>query len=142
MCDAPALRNIERELLRQCCGSLARDGISPGAERNQKLPLLIERHIAVHHSRKSDGTKLCDGNAVFVLYILCHLAVAVPKTVPDHIQAVRPDSVDQLILPVVRTGCDRLMCLVHQHCLDSGRAELDTEHRLPTLNPLLCISHV
>ena len=81
MCDAPALRNIKRELLRQCCGSLARDGISPG---------------------KSDSTKLCDGNAVFVLYILGHLAVAVSKTVPDHIQAVRPDSVDQLILPVVR----------------------------------------
>ena len=58
------------------------------------------------------------------------------------VHGIGPDPIDQLVFPGKAAGNQRPEIPVHQHCLDSGRAELDTEHRLPTLNPLLCISHV
>ena len=49
MRNAPALRDRVRKQLRQFFGCLCGDGISPGAERNQKFSCLIKYHVTVHH---------------------------------------------------------------------------------------------
>ena len=101
MCDRPSLRNVELEQLSQLLGCLLRDRISPGTERHHQLACCIERHVAVHHGTETDACQRGYFHSIFCLYIFCHITVAVLQTIPDCIQTVRPDSVYQLIFPLV-----------------------------------------
>ena len=88
--DTPAQGDIVVEELRKlgCC--LACVGVTPGAERHEDLLLLVEGHIAVHHSTEADGSEGFDLAVVLLLYILAQFGVAVLKSVPDSLGRVGP----------------------------------------------------
>lgn len=69
------------------------------------------------------------------------VGVAVLQTVPDAVDAVGPEAVNELVLPLVTTLCYRLVLLVDEDSLDAGRAELDTEHSLTSDDSFFC-SHI
>ena len=53
--DAPALRHREVEQRGQLGAGLAGDVVSPGAERDQQLPLAVEGDVPVHHPAEAQG---------------------------------------------------------------------------------------
>ena len=59
MSDGPALGDIEVKGLRQLSGGLGGDGILPGPEGHQQIPVLVKDQIAVHHGGDTHG-----GNAL------------------------------------------------------------------------------
>ena len=46
------------------------------------------------------------------------------------VDAVSPETINQLVFPLKATLCDRVVVGVNQDSLDSGRAKLDTENGL------------
>ena len=120
MGDAPALRDVELKKLCELFRCLFCNGISPGAEGNENLPILAKGHIAVHHGTETNSSQIYHLYAVLFLYIFCHLSVGILQTVPDHIDPVCPDAVYQLVLPLMAAGCDRLILIVHQNRLNTG----------------------
>ena len=75
--NAPALRNVESEKFRKFGSRRLGDGISPCAERNQQVVVLIERHVAVHHAGYSHCAVARGNHAVFALDVLRKACVAV-----------------------------------------------------------------
>ena len=57
--DAPSLRDVEAEELRQFFRGFSRNRVFPGPERNQLVSVFVKNQIAVHHSRDSDRTGRC-----------------------------------------------------------------------------------
>ena len=96
----------------------------------EKLLLLVEGHVAVHHGRETDGCKGFYLAVVLLLHILAEFGIAVLESIPDGFYGVGPETVNQLILPFVRALCDGLIVLVDEDGLDAGRAKLDTENGL------------
>ncbi len=136
--NAPSLRNIVVEFRRQSgCGFL-RDGISPCPEGNEEIIILIKGKIAMHHGGKSDGTDLCDLRIILLFHIPYQILITLAKTLPHIRKVIGPDSVYQLVFPFIASGCQRRPCLVNQHCLDPGRAKLNTKNCLPLHNYLFC----
>ena len=83
MGDAPSLRDMVLEQLRQLFRSLLRHGISPGTERHQDFSCLIESHIAVHHGGNANGADGRKRHTVACFYILRQLCKAVLNALPD-----------------------------------------------------------
>ena len=128
MTDAPTQGDVVVEELGELCCSLTGVGVAPGAEGHENLIVGTECHIAVHHSRDADAGENLYLGVVLLEDILAEIGIAVLKTEPDSLGAVGPETVHQLILPCVRTLCDRLVFLVHEDSLNAGRAKLDTEN--------------
>ena len=101
MTDAPTQGDVVVEEFREFCSCLAGVGIAPCAERHKNLLLLVESHVAVHHSTEADGGKSLNLAVVLLLNILAELGVAVLKSVPYSLCRVGPETVYQLILPLV-----------------------------------------
>ena len=55
MGDGPALGDIEVKDLRQLPGGLGGDGILPGPEGHQQIPVLVKGQVAVHHGGDTHG---------------------------------------------------------------------------------------
>ncbi len=86
MRNAPSLRNIVVEQLRQLFCCLAGNGVAPGAERYQQLILVVKRQIAVHHGTDANGRQTMDGNAVFILHISPKIRIASLQSCPNIVQ--------------------------------------------------------
>lgn len=97
---------------------------------NEDLFLLVKSHIAVHHGTDADGCKLLYLRVILLADISAEVFVAILKTAPDVLDAVGPQSVDQLIVPRVVALRDGFVVRVDQNGLDSGRSKLDSEYRL------------
>ena len=52
------------------------------------------------------------------------------KSIPDTVDAVGPESVNELVFPLVATLCYWLVLLIDENGFDAGRAILDTENGL------------
>ena len=129
MGDAPPLWNVILKQLRQFFRSFFRHGISPGTEWNQNFPCPVESHITVHHGRNSDGTYGGQRHTVPRLHVLLKLCKTVLNTFPDVLQSIRPDTFHQPVLPVMASGGNWLLVLIHQHRLDPCRSQLYSQRR-------------
>ena len=56
-------------------------------------------------------------------------ATALLQAGPDGVERVRPDPVDELVLPVVAAARERRVVRADEDRLDAGRAQLDAERR-------------
>ena len=136
MSDAPSLGNIELKGFRQLHGRLFRDGIPPGPEGHQHLSVFVKRKIAVHHGAEAQRADCGQGDAVFFLYVLRHVRVAVLQTGPDVLLAVGPDIVFITVFPLMAAGGDRSVVLSDQNRLNPGGTEFDSQGCLPLQNHL------
>ena len=82
----------------------------------------------MHHRRNTDGSQLLDFTVVLSLHVLAEVGIAILQTFPDGVDAVSPETINQLVFPLKATLCDRVVVGVNQDSLDSGRAKLDTEN--------------
>ena len=135
--QAPALGHIELEQLGQLLGSLGGHGIAPGAEGNQQVHIGIKGQIAVHHGADAHGADLGQGDAILFLHVLLHVLIAVHQAMLDHLFAVGPHAVQQLVFPGVGAGSQGLEIGADQHGLDAGRTKLDTKGGFAFKNPFL-----
>ena len=108
--DAPTQWDIEVEEFRQLSCCLGSIGVTPCAERHEDVLLLLDFAV------------------VLSLHVLAKVGVAILQTCPNSFDAVSPKTIHQLVFPLVATLCDRLVLVVDQDSLDSGRAKLDTEN--------------
>ena len=135
----PALGNVEAEQLRQLLRCGAGDVVSPGAEGNQQLVLLIKSKVAVHHSADADGSELLQRDAVLLLHCRGKASVGVLQTFRDVFHAVGPDTVLKTVLPGVGADGKDFAVLVDQDTFDPCGAEFDSEICLAFLNAGLAI---
>ena len=141
MCNAPTLRYMEVKYLRQRLGGFLGNGISPGAERYQKIAFFVKCQVSMHHSTESDSCQLLHCHTIFFLYIFCHLLIAVLQPGPDILQRICPHAILQPVLPVMIAGCNRHIVLIYQNCLDSGGTKLDSQYCFSICNCILYIAH-
>ena len=127
MGNAPALGNVEVQGGGQLFGSLAGDGVSPGAEACQLVAVLVKGKVAVHHGGNADGAHLGECLAELFGNVLFQLPVAVLNTGGDGLHGIGPDTVHQLVLPFVGAGGDGNVVFVDEHCLDPGGAQLNAQ---------------
>ena len=138
--NAPSLGHIVPENPSQLLRSRPCDGIPPCAEGNQELPILIKRHVTVHHGGKTDGTNGGKGHAVRFLHVGRHLRITVPDTIPYVIQGIGPDMVHIQVFPVMASGGNGGMVLPDEHCLNPGGTQFNSQRRIPFFNSFLnCI---
>ena len=128
--DAPAVGDVVAERLAQLLGGLAGVGVPPRAERRQQRIVGVEREVAVHHGGHAERPHRGQLDAVAIAYVLSEGGVALLKAGPDRLQRVRPQTVHELVLPVVAADRDRRVVVgPDQHRLDPGRSQFDTEGR-------------
>ena len=127
MRDAPPLGNVEAERLGQLRRRRAGHRIAPCAEGHQQLAGPVKGQIAVHHCRDPDAAHCCKGLPVFCLHIGGQRGVGVLQAGMHGLQRVGPDAVLQPVFPSEVPLRHRGMATVHQHRLDAGRAEFNTE---------------
>ena len=84
VCDAPSLGDIESEQLRQFLRGRAGNGVLPGSEGGQQLPVPVEGQVAMHHG--------ADAHGLHVFRIL-NTGYGSPEPLPDRSQVIGPDSV-------------------------------------------------
>ena len=136
MSDAPSLGNVEAEEFSQLGCRLTGYGVPPGAERNQKVSVLIKGEIAVHHSADAEGTDLLQVLPEFFLYVSREICVACVHALMDLIHGIGPDPVHQLVFPVIASGGYRQMILIHQYRLDPCGSELDPDYAAFPVHPV------
>ena len=78
-------------------------------------------------------------HAVLLVHIAAKVGVTVLQSVPDGIDTVSPEAVNELVLPLVRTLRYGAVGGVDEHSLDACGAELNAEHRPALLYCLSCI---
>ena len=71
--DTPPLRDVEPEQLRQFRGLRLCDGVPPGAEFDQLLPISVKGQVAVHHGGKAHSARPLQRRAVLFLHLQGHL---------------------------------------------------------------------
>ena len=133
------LRHIHLKLLRQLCSGLLGHGISPGAKWNQQFILLIKCHIAMHHSTDSQRGQLLKRHPVLPLHFLCQNLITRLQSCMDCLQTVGPDTIHQLIFPLIRTHRQCFTIFIHKHCLDPGRTKLNAKCCFSVHNTFFCI---
>ena len=117
--DGPTLGNVEAKQLRQLPGGLGGDGVLPGAEGHQQVPVFVEGQVAVHH-----GGHAHRGNVLPVL----HTGDGGLQALPDLLQVIGPDAVHEVTFPGVVPGGHRVVALVDGNRLDPGRAQLKAQY--------------
>lgn len=138
MGDAPAERDVEVEEIRQFCCCLACVRVTPCAERNQNLFLLVESHVTVHHGTDPYGGEVFYLDAILCLHIVAQGGVAVLQTLPDSLDAIGPQTILQLVLPGMGALRYRLVLIIDEDGLDTGRAELYSENGFTLLYSFFC----
>ena len=134
MRDAPALRDVEAEELRELGSGLTRDVVAPGPERSELFARLVERQVAVHHGTDANGADCLDLHVVAALHISRQAVERVLDAEPDLCEVVRPDAVLQLILPAVARRSQRLARFIDQNHLYVRRTELEAQGCAARLN--------
>jgi hypothetical protein len=81
---------------------------------------------------------LLDFAVILSLDVAAKVCIAVLDAVPDGFGAIGPESIDELVLPLVTALCDGLVLLVDEYGLDAGRAELDAEDGFAGFDGLSC----
>ena len=137
--DAPAERDVVHEQLGQLRGGGSGVGVAPGTERDEQVSALVEGHIAVHHRADADGGQVLDLHVVALAHVGAEVGIALLQAEPDHLLAVGPQAVHELVLPLVAALGDGNVVLVHQYRLDAGGAELDTEDGLAGFDGSRCV---
>ena len=136
MGDTPSLGNVEMKGFRQLHGRLFRDGIPPGPEGHQHLPVFVKGKITMHHGAEAKRADRGQGDAVFFLHVLRHVSVAVLQPGPDILLAVGPDIVFITVFPLMAAGGDRGVVLSGQNRLDPGGTEFNSQSGFPLQNHL------
>ena len=113
--NAPPLGHVELKQLRQPFRRVGGDGVLPGAEGDQQVPVLVKGQVAVHHAGNSGG-----GQVLPVLQLGQHLAQALPGVG----QVIGPDALVIGALPLKVAGLHGGEVLVNDHALDSGGTQL------------------
>ena len=139
MRNAPALRNVKAEAFRQLLGGRARNGVAPGAEGCQLLPILVKGQIAVHHGRNAHGGNVFQRQAVGVFHIGCHVGIGLLQPLPHLAHGIGPQAVFIMVFPCVIARGQGRVIRADQHRLNAGRAQLDAQIHLPGCNDLLVI---
>ena len=116
--DGPPLGDIEAEQGCQFRRRLPRDGVLPGSEGRQQVPILVESKVAVHHGRNTHGA--------YILPTL-HPGQGGLQALPHLVQAIRPDAVFVAGRPDVVPGGHRGMLSIDGHRLDAGGAQFDAK---------------
>ncbi len=93
----------------------------------------------MHHGTDADGGKALDLHAILLENVGTQIAVAVLKAEPYRSEAVGPQSVDKLVLPLMAALGYGLVVLIDQDRLYTGRAKLDTEDGFTLFNSSLCV---
>ena len=99
--DAPAKGNVVVEQFRKLGGCFTGIRVTPRAEGNENLLLLVEGHVTVHHCRETNGGKGLYLAVVLLQNVLAKIGIAVLETVPHGLGAVGPKTVNELVLPLV-----------------------------------------
>ena len=134
MRNAPSLRNIVVEQLRQLLRSFPCNRIAPGTKRNKQLILIIKRKIAMHHCADADCGKTMNFRIVFLLHILKKIRIASLQSLPDILQRIGPNSIFQPVFPFPCTLGNRNVVCCNEFRLDAGRSEFDSDNRSAFLN--------
>ncbi|CCX65502.1 unknown [Firmicutes bacterium CAG:791] len=134
MRNAPSLRNIVVEQLRQLLRSFSCNRIAPGTKRNKQLILIIKRKIAMHHCADADRGKAMNFRIVFLLHILKKIRIASLQSLPDILQRISPNSIFQPVFPFPCTLGNRNVVCCNEFRLDAGRSEFDSDNRSAFLN--------
>ena len=117
--DAPSLRHVEPEHLRKLRGGLGRHDVAPRAERDEELPVGVERKIPVHHAGNAERGEPGQFRAVPRERIGRALRVRVPHARFDLLERIAPHAVHKGVLPVVRALRHDVEIVVYKHRLDS-----------------------
>ena len=128
MCDAPALRNVELQLIREDGCRRACHIVPPCAEFCELLALPIKGEISVHHCADANRADLFDRHMITALHIGGKMRVACLDSCPNRRERVRPDPVFQVVFPRIAAGGYCLKVRVDEHRFDPRRAELDSEN--------------
>ena len=120
MRNAPTLRNIVVEQLRQLLRSFPCNRIAPGTKRNKQLILIIKRKIAMHHCADADCGKAMNFRIVFLLHILKKIRIASLQSLPDILQRIGPNSIFQPVFPFPCTLGNRNVVCCNEFRLDAG----------------------
>ena len=100
----------------------------PCAEWNKNFPVLVKRHISMHHSAKTDGADISKYHIVFFFHIFAIFSLAIAKTCPNIVQCIGPDSIIQTIFPFTITGSDRMMFFIDQNRFNSCRTKFQSKN--------------
>ena len=136
MGDAPALGDVEIKQRRQLLRRFAGHGVAPGAEFRQRLPILVEGQIAVHHGADAHGPHGGEGRAEFFLHVALEVRKAMPHAVLYVFHGVGPHAVQQAVFPFVAAGGDGDVLFIQQHRLDAGGAQLQAQNRFFQIHPI------
>jgi len=126
--DAPTKRNVKVEEFRKLLCCLSRIGVAPSTERNEDLVVCTKRHIPVHHGADANGGETGDLYTILFFDVFAQGGIAVLKTFPDGLDAIGPQTIDELVLPGVTALCDGLVVFVNQHSLDTCGSEFNAQH--------------
>ena len=91
------------------------------------MSFLVEGHVPVHHRADADGREVLDLHVILLADVGTEVGVALLEAEPDDLLAVGPETVHELVLPLVTALGDGDMVLIDQDGLDAGGAELDAE---------------
>ena len=125
--NAPAERDVEVKQGGELRSGLGGVGIAPGPEGDKQLSVLVEGKIAVHHGAYAYRCKSLYFNSIALEDIFPQAPVALSQARFDVLFGIGPQSVLELVLPLISPQRDGIAFPVDEHCLDAGRAELDTE---------------
>ena len=95
----------------------------------------------MHHCAHADGGETLNLDAVLRLDIGTEVSVAVLHTVPYSLDAVCPQTVDELVFPFMTALGDGGVVLVDENGLDSRRTEFYSENGLAFLYCLFSVVH-
>ena len=113
--DAPTLGHVELKELCELLRRIGGDGILPGAEGHQQVPVLVKGQVAVHHAGDAGG-----GQTLPVLQLGEYLTQAPPGIG----QVIGPDAVIIGALPLKVPGLHGGKALVDDYAFDTGGAQL------------------
>ena len=139
MRNTPTQGDIIVEEFRELGSCLSRIGISPGTERNKYLVLFVESHIAMHHGREANSCQRLNLTVVLLEDILAQIGIAILKTIPDGLHRVCPKSVDELVLPLMRTLSYWFVILINEDSLNTCGTEFNSQDGLSGLDCLFSV---
>ena len=115
--------------------------VSPGAEGHEKLVVLVEDHIAVHHGGEADRPDRGDLDAVLMFDRRRHVGVAVLEPRPNIFERIRPDAVFKTVLPRMAARGDGLVLFIDENGFDPRRPEFDAERGLAAFDRFSVVFH-
>ena len=92
----------------------------------------------MHHGTEPYGGKRLYLCIILLAYISAKVCIAVLNTMPNGFHAIGPETIHKLILPLVTALRNRLVLLIDEYSLDTGRAQLHAEHSSTLLNGFFC----